>query len=82
MLYLQIRGHSIEACSRSINGNSVFPVPKEAYLMDGVGGQNMFMIPPYDLAVVRKGDFKGVGANRPTLKKSLGILMKVIPAKS
>jgi CubicO group peptidase (beta-lactamase class C family) len=64
-----------------INGNSAFPVPKEAYYMAGVGGQNVLMIPSHDLAVVRLGHFKGVGASRAALNKSLAILMEVIPAK-
>ena len=64
-----------------INGNSAFPVPKEAYFMAGVGGQNVLMIPSHDLAVVRLGHFKGVGASRAALNKSLTILMEVIPAK-
>ncbi|MEI8402893.1 MAG: serine hydrolase [Alcaligenaceae bacterium] len=64
-----------------INGNSAFPVPKEAYYMAGVGGQNVLMIPSHDLAVVRLGHYKGVGASRPALNKALGILMEVIPPK-
>jgi len=65
-----------------INGNNAFPVPKEAYYMAGVGGQNVLMIPSHDLAVVRLGHFKGVGASRAALNKSLAILMEVIPAKN
>ena len=64
-----------------INGNNAFPVPKEAYYMAGVGGQNVLMIPSHDLAVVRLGHFKGVGASRAALNKALEILMQVIPAK-
>ena len=65
-----------------INGNSAFPVPKEAYFMAGVGGQNVLMIPSHDLAVVRLGHFKGAGSSRAALNKALGILMEVIPAKN
>ena len=65
-----------------INGNSAFPVPKEAYFMAGVGGQNVLMIPSHDLAVVRLGHFKGVASSRAALNKALGILMEVIPAKN
>jgi CubicO group peptidase (beta-lactamase class C family) len=64
-----------------INGNSAFPVPKEAYYMAGVGGQNVLMIPSHDLAVVRLGHFKGVGASRAALNKSLALLMEIIPPK-
>ena len=64
-----------------VNGNSAFPVPKEAYYMAGVGGQNVLMIPSHDLAVVRLGHYKGVGASRAALNKALEILMQVIPAK-
>ena len=65
-----------------INGTSAFPVPKEAYFMAGVGGQNVLMIPSHDLAVVRLGHFKGVASSRAALNKALGILMEVIPAKN
>jgi CubicO group peptidase (beta-lactamase class C family) len=65
-----------------INGTSAFPVPKEAYFMAGVGGQNVLMIPSHDLAVVRLGHFKGAGSSRAALNKALGILMEVIPAKN
>jgi len=65
-----------------INGHSAFPVPKEAYFMAGVGGQNVLMIPSHDLAVVRLGHFKGAGSSRAALNKALAILMEVIPAKN
>lgn len=65
-----------------INGLSAFPVPKEAYFMAGVGGQNVLMIPSHDLAVVRLGHFKGAGSSRAALNKALTILMEVIPAKN
>ena len=64
-----------------INGNSAFPVPKEAYYMAGVGGQNVLMIPSHDLAVVRLGHYKGVGASRAALNKALEILLRVVPSK-
>jgi hypothetical protein len=47
--------------------------------MAGVGGQNVLMIPSHDLAVVRLGHFKGVGASRAALNKSLALLMEIIP---
>ena len=64
-----------------VNGTSTFPVPKEAYYMAGVGGQNVLMIPSHDLAVVRLGHYKGVGASRAALNKALEILMQVIPSQ-
>ena len=42
-----------------INGDGAWPIPKEAYSMNGAGGQQVWIIPSHDLVVVRLGNFKG-----------------------
>ncbi len=62
-----------------INGDGAWPIPKEAYSMNGAGGQQVWMIPSHDLVVVRIGNFKGQRNVRPTLGKALEILMTAVP---
>jgi CubicO group peptidase (beta-lactamase class C family) len=64
-----------------INGDSTFPVPKEAYYMSGAGGQTTLIIPSHDLVVVRLGHFKGNAIGSESFKKALALLMEAIPEK-
>jgi CubicO group peptidase (beta-lactamase class C family) len=64
-----------------INGDGGWPIPKEAYSMNGAGGQQVWIIPSHDLVVVRIGNFKGQRQVRPTLGKALEILMDAVPKK-
>ena len=64
-----------------INGDGAWPIPKEAYSMNGAGGQVVWMIPSHDLVVVRIGNFKGSRQMRPTLAKALEILMEAVPKR-
>jgi len=62
-----------------INGDSTFPVPKEAYYMSGAGGQTTLIIPSHGLVVARLGHFKGSTAGSTGLRKALALLMNAIP---
>ncbi len=64
-----------------INGDGAWPIPKEAYSMNGAGGQIVWIIPSHDLVVVRIGNYKGQRQMRPTLSKALEILMEAVPSK-
>jgi CubicO group peptidase (beta-lactamase class C family) len=64
-----------------INGDSAFPVPREAYYMSGAGGQTTLIIPSHDLVVVRLGHFKGSTAGSAGFEKSLALLMEAVPRK-
>jgi len=64
-----------------INGDSTFPVPKEAYYMAGAGGQTALIIPSHDLVVVRLGHFKGSTAGSTGFKKALALLMEAVPQR-
>lgn len=62
-----------------INGDGAWPIPKEAYSMNGAGGQVVWMIPSHDLVVVRIGNYKGQAQFQPTLSKALALLMEAVP---
>jgi CubicO group peptidase (beta-lactamase class C family) len=63
-----------------INGDGAWPIPKEAYSMNGAGGQQVWIIPSHDLVVARLGNFKGQRDVRPTLSKALEMLVAAVPA--
>ncbi|MGD9904586.1 MAG: serine hydrolase domain-containing protein [Vicinamibacterales bacterium] len=62
-----------------INGDGAWPIPREAYSMNGAGGQQVWIIPSHDLVVVRIGNFRGSRHVRATLSKALEILMASVP---
>lgn len=64
-----------------INGNDLFPVPREAYYMAGAGGQTTLIIPSHDLVVVRLGHYRGAAAGDLSLRKALALLMQAVPSK-
>ncbi len=63
-----------------INGDGARPIPKEAYMMLGAGGQSTTIIPSHDLVIVRLGHFKGAKAGDESLNKAYTLLMEAIPA--
>jgi len=63
-----------------LNGESSFPVPKDAYYMSGVGGQSTLIVPSHDLAIVRLGHYKGAGPGGRALRKAIAVLMETVPA--
>src|SRR6266571_3732185 len=64
-----------------INGDTLFPAPKSAYYMTGVGGQYTLIIPSHELVVVRLGHYKGQAAGVESLKNALGLLMRAVPSR-
>jgi CubicO group peptidase (beta-lactamase class C family) len=64
-----------------INGDGALPIPKEAYMMMGAGGQSVTIIPSHDLVVVRLGHYKGQQAGGEALNKAYSLLMKAVPEK-
>jgi CubicO group peptidase (beta-lactamase class C family) len=65
-----------------INGHSVFPVPRSAYYMTGVGGQYTLIIPSHDLVVVRLGHYKGAAVGTESFKNALALLIKAVPTSN
>jgi CubicO group peptidase (beta-lactamase class C family) len=64
-----------------INGDEIYPVPKEAYYMSGAGGQTTLIIPSHDLVVVRLGHYKGAAPGEESFNNALRILLQAVPEK-
>ena len=64
-----------------INGDGALPIPKEAYMMLGAGGQSVTIIPSHDLVIVRLGHYKGQQAGNKALNKAYSLLMEAVPEK-
>ena len=64
-----------------INGDGGFPIPKDAYMMLGAGGQSVTIIPSHDLVVVRLGHYKGSQLGGIALNKAYALLMEAVPEK-
>lgn len=63
-----------------INGDGARPIPKEAYMMLGAGGQSVTIIPSHELVVVRLGHYKGAQAGGKALNNAYALLMEAVPA--
>ena len=64
-----------------INGDGRLPIPKNAYMMLGAGGQSVTIIPSHDLVIVRLGHYKGQQAGGKALNKAYTLLMEAMPEK-
>lgn len=64
-----------------INGDGARPIPKDAYMMLGAGGQSVTIIPSHDLVVVRLGHYKGQRVGEQALDKAFSLLMEAIPGR-
>ena len=64
-----------------INGDGARPIPKEAYMMLGAGGQSTTIIPSHDLVIVRLGNYKGASAGDKALNNAYRLLMEAVPGK-
>ena len=62
-----------------INGDGGYPVPTDAYSMEGAGGQTTLIIPSHDLVVVRLGHFRGASVGIQSFQRALDLLMEAIP---
>ena len=64
-----------------INGDDDYPIPRDAYYMDGAGNQKTFIIPSHDLVVVRMGHYKGSDPGDEALQRALVLLMEAVPGR-
>jgi len=62
-----------------INGDGGRPIPKDAYMMLGAGGQSTTIIPSHDLVVVRLGHYKAARAGGEALDRAYQLLMEAVP---
>ncbi len=64
-----------------INGDGARPIPRDAYMMLGAGGQSVTIIPSHDMVIVRLGHYKGSvqGADMKSLNKAYSLLMEAVP---
>ncbi|MHB1327944.1 MAG: serine hydrolase domain-containing protein, partial [Gemmatimonadales bacterium] len=62
-----------------VNGDSARPLPKDAYSMQGAGGQYAFIVPSHDLVIVRLGKYKGGREGGETLDRAMAMLMEAVP---
>ena len=64
-----------------INGDGSRPIPKEAYMMLGAGGQSTTIIPSHHLVIVRLGHYQGAREGAQSLNKAYRLLMEAVPEK-
>jgi CubicO group peptidase (beta-lactamase class C family) len=62
-----------------INRTHTWPVPDDAYYMNGAGGQYTIIMPTHDLVVARLGHYKGREAGDTALAQALTLLMEAVP---
>jgi CubicO group peptidase (beta-lactamase class C family) len=62
-----------------INGDGELPVPKDAYYMNGAGGQWTLIVPTHELVVVRQGHYGGRELSEEGLKRALSLLIAAVP---
>jgi CubicO group peptidase (beta-lactamase class C family) len=62
-----------------INRTKAWPVPADAYYMNGAGGQYTIIVPTHDLVVARLGHYKGQKAGDAALARALVLLMEAVP---
>ncbi|WP_290802150.1 serine hydrolase [Aquidulcibacter sp.] len=63
-----------------VNGDGNLPIPRDAYAMQGAGGQYTIIIPSHDLVIVRLGRFAGSRPGTASLNRALALLMAAVPA--
>jgi CubicO group peptidase (beta-lactamase class C family) len=63
-----------------VNGEGTLPIPRDAYAMQGAGGQYTIIIPSHDLVIVRLGRFAGSRPGVASLNRALALLLATVPA--
>jgi CubicO group peptidase (beta-lactamase class C family) len=64
-----------------INGDGELHAPRDAYSMQGAGGQYAIIIPSHDLVVVRLGAFGGAELALASLNHALAELLEAVPRR-
>jgi len=62
-----------------VNGDGAQPLPRDAYSMQGAGGQYAYIVPSHDLVIVRLGKYKGASEGSQALGRAMTMLMEAVP---
>lgn len=62
-----------------VNGDGADPIPRDAFSMQGAGGQSATIIPSHGLVVVRLGKYRGAAAGDAALNELFKRLMQLVP---
>jgi hypothetical protein len=62
-----------------VNGDGAWPMPRDAYMMLGAGGQHVLIIPSHDLVITRLGRFAGAGPGTAALRKAVAEILAAAP---
>lgn len=63
-----------------VNGDGATPIPRDAFSMQGAGGQSATIIPERGLVVVRIGKYRGARPADRALNRAFELLMRIVPA--
>ena len=61
-----------------VNGDGGTPIPRDAFSMQGAGGQSATIIPSHGLVVVRLGKYRGAAAGDQALDQMFTTLMQAV----
>ena len=61
-----------------VNGDGGTPIPRDAFSMQGAGGQSATIIPSHGLVVVRLGKYRGAAAGDRALDRMFELLMQAV----
>lgn len=62
-----------------VNGDGGFPMPKDAYMMLGAGGQHVLIVPSHDLVITRLGRYAGSAPGQAALRRAVAEIMAAVP---
>lgn len=61
-----------------VNGDGGSPIPRDAFSMQGAGGQSATIIPSHQLVIVRLGKYRGERVGDSVLTRAMELLMEAV----